>query len=70
VVNELGRAEVLLKRLRWPGESPDPGDEYVLAMALASGADFLVTGDKALLALKRVGATRIVTAGRFAALLG
>jgi putative PIN family toxin of toxin-antitoxin system len=69
IVNQLRRAEVLLRRLRRPGSSPDPGDEYLLAMALASGADILVTGDKALLALKRVGGTRIVSARRFAAIL-
>jgi predicted nucleic acid-binding protein len=38
-------------------------------MALACGADFLVTGDKALLAMRRVGATRIVSARRFTAIL-
>lgn len=67
IVNELRRAEVLLKRLSHPGVSPDPGDEYLLAMALAAGADVLVTGDKPLLALKRIGRTRISSAARFAA---
>jgi predicted nucleic acid-binding protein len=60
---------VLLRRLRRPGASPDPGDEYLLAMALASGADLLVTGDKPLLALRRIGRTRIVPARRFAGIL-
>ena len=69
VVNELKRADVLLRRLRRPGASPDPGDEYLLAMALASGADLLVTGDKPLLALRRIGRTRIVPARRFAGIL-
>lgn len=69
LVNELRSAEVLLERLRRPGGSPDPGDDYLLAMALAAGADFLVTGDGALLALKRLGQTRIVAPARFAALL-
>ncbi len=66
VVNELRRANVVLRRLQRPGASPDPGDEYLLAMALAAGAEYLVTGDKPLLALKRIGKTRIVTARRFA----
>ncbi len=70
VVNELRSAEVLLERLRRPGDSPDPGDDYLLAMTLAAGANFLVTGDNALLALKRLGQTRIVAPARFAALLG
>jgi putative PIN family toxin of toxin-antitoxin system len=69
VVNELRTAEVLLRRLRRPGTSPDPGDEYLLAMALAAGADLLMTGDKPLLALKRVGKTRIVSGRRFASML-
>jgi putative PIN family toxin of toxin-antitoxin system len=69
VVNELRSAEVLLERLRRAGESPDPGDDYLLAMAIAAGADFLVTGDKLLLAVKRAGHARIVAPRRFAAML-
>jgi putative PIN family toxin of toxin-antitoxin system len=41
--------------------APDPKDSYLLAMAQASQADFLVTGDKDLLSLKRHGSTRILT---------
>ena len=67
VVNQLRTAEVLLRRMRRAGDSPDPGDDYLLSMALACGADFLVTGDKALLAVRRVGATRIVSARDIAA---
>ena len=44
VVNGLRSAEVLPERLRRAGDSPDPGDDYLLAMALAGAADFLVTG--------------------------
>jgi putative PIN family toxin of toxin-antitoxin system len=69
VVNELHSAEVLLERLRRAGDSPDPGDDYLLAMAIAAGADFLVTGDKPLLAVKRAGHARIVPPRRFAAML-
>lgn len=69
VVNELRSAEVLLERLRRAGDSPDPGDDYLLAMAAASGADVLVTGDKLLLALRRIGATRIVSPRNFAAMI-
>lgn len=69
VVNQLRKAEVLLERLRRVGESPDPGDDYLLAMALAAGADYLVTGDKALPRVKRVATTRIVTPRRFTATL-
>jgi hypothetical protein len=41
--------------------APDPKDSYLLAMAQASQAEFLVTGDKELLSLKQYGSTRIVT---------
>ena len=69
VVNQLRAADVLLERLRRAGDSPDPGDEYLIAMAIASGADFLVTGDRELLALRRAAETPIVTPRRFAAML-
>lgn len=43
--------------------SPDPNDDWLLALAEAASADILVTGDKAdLLALGKHGATRIITA--------
>jgi hypothetical protein len=45
------------------GEAPDAKDSFLLALATASKADFLVTGDKPLLALKQHGGTRIVTPG-------
>lgn len=69
LVNRLRSAEVLLERLRRAGASPDPGDDYLLAMAAATNADYLVTGDKALLALGRLATTRIVSPRRFAAML-
>ena len=40
--------------------APDPKDSYLLALAEASQSDFLVTGDKELLALKHHGVTRII----------
>jgi putative PIN family toxin of toxin-antitoxin system len=43
--------------------SPDPDDNWLIALAETGGADFLVTGDKAdLLSLGRSGRTQIVTA--------
>ena len=44
-----------------PNFLPDPKDSYLLALAEASHAEFLVTGDKELLALKHHKSTRIVT---------
>jgi uncharacterized protein len=39
----------------------DPKDRYLLALAEASQADFLVTGDKDLVSLKHHKSTRIIT---------
>jgi putative PIN family toxin of toxin-antitoxin system len=41
--------------------APDPKDSYLLAMAEASQADFLVSGDKELLSLQSHKNTRIIT---------
>src|SRR5208282_5209780 len=41
--------------------APDPKDSYLLALAEASQAEFLVTGDKKPLSLRRHKSTRIVT---------
>ena len=49
--------------------SPDPADDFPLALCEAGNADYLVTGDKSgLLALDRHKATRIVSASDFTAL--
>ena len=42
--------------------TPDPKDGYLLALAEVSDADFLVTGDKELLAAATHMSTRIITA--------
>ena len=47
--------------------SPDPFDNHLLAAAQAAKAHFLVSGDKQdLLALRRMGETRIVSVNEFA----
>ena len=49
--------------------SPDPTDDFVLALSEAGKADYLVTGDKSgLLSLARHHGARIVSAREFAAL--
>ena len=49
--------------------SPDPNDDFLLALSEAGKADYLVTGDKSgLLSLDRNKATQIVSATDFAAL--
>jgi hypothetical protein len=49
--------------------APDPKDSYLLAMAQASQAEFLVTGDKDLLSLKRHKSTQIITSAAMLELL-
>lgn len=48
----------------------DPEDDAVLATVAASGADYLVTGDKALLARASHGSARIVSPRQFIEVLG
>ena len=45
--------------------APDAEDDLVLGTAVAASADFLVTGDKGLLAIGTYGSVRIVTAEVF-----
>jgi len=51
------------------GIATQPADDLVLAAALNSNADYLVTGDRALLALGTFEGTRIVSAADFIAML-
>jgi putative PIN family toxin of toxin-antitoxin system len=66
MVNNLQRA-IVLDRLTSDVEADDPNDAFLLAMALAGDADYLVTGDRRAGLLQRVsfGRTRIVTPGTF-----
>jgi uncharacterized protein len=66
LVNGLRREATVLALLPTVNLSPDPNDNPVLAMALAARADILVTGDRRdLLALNRIGSTRILSARQF-----
>ena len=66
LVNELHGLAVVLDRLPTVTVSPDPDDNYLLAMVERGAADYLLTGDKRdLLALERHGTTRIVTVQAF-----
>ena len=47
----------------------DPDDDPILAAAVNAGCAYLVTGDKDLLALKKIGDTGIVTPREFAQLV-
>ena len=70
LVNDLRHFAEVLTALPTIDVSKDPADNFLLAMAEAGSADFLATGDKRdVLALKRHGPTRIVTAKRLLELL-
>ena len=63
MVNDLKTLARLVHPLPNVDVSPDPFDNYLLALAEAGQADLLVTGDKRdLLSLKQHKATHIVTA--------
>ena len=48
----------------------DPGDNYLLAMAVAGEAEYLVTGDKSdLLALERHRGTQLMTVQEMVSML-
>ena len=66
LINGLRHQARLLKELPDVDLSEDPDDNPLLAMAIAGEADYLVSGDKRdVLALKKVGKARIITARRF-----
>ena len=71
LVNNLQRAIVLEELPALPNgiEADDPNDASLLAMALASEAEYLVTGDRRAGLLQRgaIGRTRIVTPALFRA---
>jgi putative PIN family toxin of toxin-antitoxin system len=71
LVNDLRHYAELLTELPNVDVSNDPADNFLLAMSEAGGADYLATGDKRdVLALKRHGPTRIVTAKRLLEIVG
>lgn len=68
--NELRLLATLASHLPSIEASPDPGDNFVLGMAVAGQADYLVTRDKRdLLALGKYKNTQIVTVQQMVALL-
>lgn len=70
-VNRIRESALMIKRLAKVDVSADPGDNFLLGMAQAVDADFLVTGDKTgLLALSSHLRTRIISVTDFAAELG
>jgi len=70
LVNEMKKLAESVDTLSRVRRSPDPTDDFLLALSESGNADYLVTGDKSgLLKLKQHKATRIVSAHTFAELL-
>jgi putative PIN family toxin of toxin-antitoxin system len=66
LVNLVRHLAIMIDSLPDVDASPDPWDNFLLATALGARADYLVTGNKGgLLALARLGRTRIVTVRQF-----
>jgi putative PIN family toxin of toxin-antitoxin system len=71
LVNDLRALAITLDKLPIVAVSGDPDDNYLLALAAAGAADFLVTGDKRdLLGLGVYEGTKIITARDFLAMHG
>ena len=71
MLNTLTAVTVVYHRLPGVDRSRDPADNFLLAMAEAGAADYLVTGDRRdLLALKRHGRTNIAGVRPFLRTLG
>lgn len=70
LINQIRRlAEEIPPPLPHVDRSPDPYDNFLLALAQAGRADYLITGDKqGLLSLRHHQRTRIVSAKEFVAL--
>ncbi len=71
LINELRGIAIMMTDLPVVSVSPDPYDNYLLAMAQLGAANFVVTGDKRdLLALNVFAGTKIITARDFLVLHG
>jgi putative PIN family toxin of toxin-antitoxin system len=70
-VRQLRLHAVVLERLPRVDRSSDPTDNFLLAMAEAASADYLVSGDRrGVLALSTHGSTHIINAREMLAVLG
>lgn len=71
LLNELRSLGIYVADLPEIDVSPDPWDNFLLALAEVGKAEWLVTGDKAdLLSLGKHRTTKIVSVRRFADILG
>lgn len=69
LINDLRRLAWVVTDLPQVERSPDPADNFLLAIAEGGKADYLVSGDRrGVLSLPQHGATRIIDARSFCAL--
>jgi len=69
LVNDVRELAIFVEALPTVDASPDPFDNYLLAIASLGEADYLVTGDKPdLLALRHHDGTKIVSVRNFIAI--
>lgn len=61
---------IRVQPVRSPAFPRDPKDEIFIGAALASEADYLITGDKDLLDLQHLASTQILSPANFARLFG
>ena len=66
----LSRSEILLTLEEAAGKCRDKDDQKFLDLAQSGSADYLVTGDRDLLDMQRVGTTRILTSAQLIRQLG
>jgi putative PIN family toxin of toxin-antitoxin system len=70
MINDIRGLALMCDPLPEVAVSLDPDDDFLLAIAQAAGAEFLVSGDKSgLLSLKKHGSTTILTARELLKLL-
>jgi putative PIN family toxin of toxin-antitoxin system len=71
LVNDVKNYGIYVEEIPDIERSPDPWDNFLLALAEAGHADFLVTGDKAgLLSLEKHCETPIISVRAFTSILG
>jgi uncharacterized protein len=67
LINQIKKLAANIVNLPQVRRAADPDDDFLLALAEAGAADYLVTGDKSgLLTLKKHKRTQIITARQFA----
>jgi predicted nucleic acid-binding protein len=61
LINELRDVAIVVRNLPAVTVSPDPDDNYLLALAAAGAADFLVTGDNPHHAAKALSENKMIS---------